>query len=223
MRRLRSVDSLPPDPDLPSPPDANRFSVLTDHDTTDVDTDNPPPPRPSTTVGPPFFPPSNQDLSFKLDHLLNLIDTSNQNLSHLKSDVDLLLFHHEKVRSSIPPSTSVLPTIVPTVPIPNIPPATTPSDTKTVHPTGREPLPVHVPMPSTTASKASTIPITSSSTSSPTNFGQNEFSLAITNNTKLKFSVMESSLKDCVLHSDSQRDMKSLYESITQSITFLFN
>jgi hypothetical protein len=34
---------------------------------------------------------------------------------------------------------------------------------------------------------------------------------------------MESSLKDCVLLSDSQRDMKSLYEGITKSITFLLN
>ena len=90
--RNQSVDPLiPPEPDpttLSSPLEENPFSVLDNPDTSDVDLrrrpSNPPPRKPSPSslppTGLPIFLLSNQNLSFKLDHLLNLMDTSNQKI-----------------------------------------------------------------------------------------------------------------------------------------------
>lgn len=66
-------------------------------------------------------------------------------------------------------------------------------------------------------------PIDKLGTSLNNQFGQNEFSVAISSNSKMRFSTMESSMKDCILLSDSQRNMKSLHENITKAITFVIN
>ena len=227
-RRLRNNTPVPPQPPDPDP---NRYGVLHDSDSLPSnDNESSPsklsPPRTSpatlNTLGvPPFFPPSNQDLSSKLDHILSLVDTTNQNFRVMKNDVDLLLSHHQNNTSThtIAPPVSV-PASLSSAVIPSTsghttaqqstPPTTTSSQPVKTDPVDTKPLPV--PIPSTT------------NLTTPDNlFGQNEFSVALTNNTKLKFSIMESSLKDCVLLSDTQQDMKSLYECVTKAITFLLN
>ena len=239
-RRLRNNASVPPQPPEPnvepikSPLETNPYNPL---DESDSSSGQPSPSKPSpkrATVStlnplcvPPFFPPSNQDLSSKLDHILNLIDTTNKNFSVMKTDVDTLLSHHNSL-----PIKSNAPTPIPTATPSMLPSSSVLSNTighttssSTVLPPTTSPTPVVVPVTTPVDRKPVPVPISSTTNlTTPDNlFGQNEFSVALTNNTKLKFSTMETSLKDCVLQSDNQRDMKSMYESITKAITFLLN
>jgi hypothetical protein len=58
------------------------------------------------------------------------------------------------------------------------------------------------------------------STSQDNTLGQNEFSQIVTTANKIRYSDMESSLKNCYLMSDSQHHLKLMYNNITKSIAF---
>ena len=154
-----------------------------------------------------------------------LMSTSHRNYETMKSELDIL---KKSNKDSTDTSASVQVTnTIPLAPIVQSSTAshsclpTTDCDTKTPKPT----LPPSIKTEVEASNYSASFPQEPDTTNtSPNNqFGQNEFSVAVSNNTKMKFSIMESSLKDCILISDSQRDMKTFYEGVTKSITFLLN
>ena len=223
---------IPPEPDPPqesSPLETNPFNALDDPDSGTDDMNDPDNTLPLSSLSvpcPPILPPpSNLELSHKLDNLILLMSTSQRNYETMKNEVDQLKQTHAPSSSTThhPNVTNLLSVINGPLSITasHIQPPTIESDVKPPKPTPPMNVKSNVNIPNVSAS----VPQSSETTdTSPGNqFGQNEFSVAVTNNTKMKFSTMESSLKDCILLSDSQRDMKTLYEGITKSITFLLN
>ena len=230
-RRLRNTYAagppIPPEPDppdIPSPLESNPFSALDQSDTDDDNTNRVSSKDSGLITSIP--PPSNHDLSSKLDALISMINTTNSNFAVIKNEVELLKARPPITAPLPSPILSVdnligIPQIVPQLPVSTSPPDTTPP-TNGVNPTCPPTSPKVEPSRS-----PSNVPAVQNDTSLDTSlnnkFGQNEFSVAVSGNSKMKFSTMETTLKDCVLLSDSQRDMKSLYENITKAITFVVN